>query len=48
MDFEITDYKEKRDRGCFYTYLSMIGYSYILLPFVTVTYWGVLLIYDST
>ena len=47
MDFEITDHREKPDRGVFFWYLSIIGYTYIFIPFISVVYWGVLLIYDS-
>jgi len=46
-DFEITEYKEKADRGAFYLYLTTISYYYMFLPFVVVIYWGLLLIYDS-
>jgi dolichol kinase len=47
IDYEITDYGEKADRGSFYMYILTISYYYMFLPFVIVIYWGVLLIYDS-
>ena len=48
LDFEIFDYREKSDGGAFYYYLGMIGYTYIIFPFVAVLYWGILLIIDSS
>ena len=47
MRFELMENKSIADRGPFFIYLAVLTYWQIILPFLIVTFWGVLLIYDS-
>ena len=47
MRFELMENKPIGDRGPFFFYLGILTYWQIILPFLVVTFWGVLLIYDS-
>ena len=47
MRFELMENKPISDRGPFFIYLAILTYWQIILPFLVVTFWGVLLIYDA-